>query len=313
VPDERVCNKFNFCVDGVPNTITCAGGLIFDPSKGQCDYADQTQRPGCTSDELFSFQCPETSSAHEHSRHPDPEDCSVFFLCISGKARRNSCGPGTVFNPASLSCEDQSKVDGPCASHFNQTYLDSLTTPRPSNLAPSITAGRVVSQEGRRRPRPPQVNRRPVAVQEPVQVPEQIPQQLLDLPNFGQQQNFRGQQQQSFRGQDQSFRGQEPSFTPTAPSRARVPVGRGRPQSPASSQQQVGGPGRVGGQEKEEFFNSLRTSIRGRDRVQERPATASSQPFTRPPRRRPPAPVSSFGVRRRARPRPATAEPSPGN
>ena len=86
----------------------------------------------------------------------------MFFLCISGKARRNSCGPGTVFNPASLSCEDQSKVrgsdhcdhsdyscnddyydqvEGPCASHFNQTYLDSLTTPRPANLAPSITAG----------------------------------------------------------------------------------------------------------------------------------------------------------------------------
>ena len=36
----------------------------------------------------------------------------MFFLCISGKARRNSCGPGTVFNPASLSCEDQSKVGG---------------------------------------------------------------------------------------------------------------------------------------------------------------------------------------------------------
>ena len=44
VPDERVCNKFNFCVDGVPNTITCAGGLIFDPEKGQCAYSDQTSR-----------------------------------------------------------------------------------------------------------------------------------------------------------------------------------------------------------------------------------------------------------------------------
>ena len=40
----QVCNKFNFCVDGVPNTITCAGGLIFDPSRGQCDYADQSER-----------------------------------------------------------------------------------------------------------------------------------------------------------------------------------------------------------------------------------------------------------------------------
>ena len=44
VPDEKVCNKFNFCVDGVPNTITCAGGLIFDPEKGQCAYSDQTSR-----------------------------------------------------------------------------------------------------------------------------------------------------------------------------------------------------------------------------------------------------------------------------
>ena len=43
-PDETICNKFNFCVDGVPNTITCAGGLIFDPTKGQCDYSDQTNR-----------------------------------------------------------------------------------------------------------------------------------------------------------------------------------------------------------------------------------------------------------------------------
>ena len=30
-------------------------------------------RPGCTSGDLFSFQCPETESAHEHNRYPDPE------------------------------------------------------------------------------------------------------------------------------------------------------------------------------------------------------------------------------------------------
>ena len=40
-------------------------------------------RPGCTSDELFKFQCPETSSPHEHSRHPDPDGilnhCYIHF------------------------------------------------------------------------------------------------------------------------------------------------------------------------------------------------------------------------------------------
>ena len=43
-PDTAVCDKFNFCVDGNPNTITCPGGLIFDPVKGQCAYSDQTDR-----------------------------------------------------------------------------------------------------------------------------------------------------------------------------------------------------------------------------------------------------------------------------
>ena len=43
-PDETVCDKFNFCSDGVAHTQTCAGGLIFDPTKGQCDYADQSER-----------------------------------------------------------------------------------------------------------------------------------------------------------------------------------------------------------------------------------------------------------------------------
>ena len=87
----QVCNKFNFCTRGVPNSITCAGGLIFDPLLGQCDYSDQVNRcdictlmircpyplfidrPGCTSGDLFSFQCPETESAHEHNRYPAPE------------------------------------------------------------------------------------------------------------------------------------------------------------------------------------------------------------------------------------------------
>ena len=40
----QICDKFNFCVDGHPNTITCPGGLIFDPVKGQCAYSDQTNR-----------------------------------------------------------------------------------------------------------------------------------------------------------------------------------------------------------------------------------------------------------------------------
>merc|ERR1719477_411176 len=149
VPDETVCNKFNFCVDGVPNTITCAGGLIFDPEKGQCGYSDQTTRAGCTSGDLFGFQCPE-QSAQGYSRHSDPEDCQYFYLCIDGKARRNGCSIGDVFDPVSLSCQRQDKVEGPCGSWYNQTFkVQSLQIDLQAKRTEEGQAGQL-SQEGNR-------------------------------------------------------------------------------------------------------------------------------------------------------------------
>ena len=135
-------------------------------------------RPGCTSSTLYEFACPE-SSPHEHTRHADPERCDQFYLCITGRARKQSCSPGLVFSTTSLACEGQEKVEGPCSRFYNQTYLESLTTPAP--LSPALSANRVASQE-RRRPVRPQLTRQP----QPQPPPEQIPQQLLDLQNFGQ-------------------------------------------------------------------------------------------------------------------------------
>ena len=121
-------------------------------------------------------------------------DCSKFYLCITGNARQQGCGPGLVFNPETLSCEKQSTVTGPCSSFYNETFLESLSTP-PPRPDPAFTAGRVISQaaqDSRRRPsRPQTVSRRPVGnflpqEQEQERPQENIPQQLLDLQDFGQ-------------------------------------------------------------------------------------------------------------------------------
>ena len=53
----QVCNKFNFCTRGVPNSITCAGGLIFDPLLGQCDYSDQVNRLDKTIIDIWLIWC----------------------------------------------------------------------------------------------------------------------------------------------------------------------------------------------------------------------------------------------------------------
>lgn len=66
-------------------------------------------------------------------------DCSKFYLCITGNARQQGCGPGLVFNPETLSCEEQGTVTGPCSAFYNQTFLESLSTP-PPKPPPSFTA-----------------------------------------------------------------------------------------------------------------------------------------------------------------------------
>lgn len=35
----------------------------------------------------------------------DPTDCAFFFDCANGRTFRESCAPGTVFNPAISNCD----------------------------------------------------------------------------------------------------------------------------------------------------------------------------------------------------------------
>ena len=73
-----------------------------------------------------------------------------------------------------------------------------------------------------------------------------------------------------------------PSVRGNPPSRSRVPVGAvRRPQFQERPQPQSFDP--IEQDDRDAFFNNLRTSIRNRDNIQ---ATTTARPFTRPPPRR---------------------------
>lgn len=65
------------------------------------------------------FACPapgEVANAGSFSRHPHPEDCRKYYICLEGVAREYGCPIGTVFKIGDAdgtgNCEDPEDVPG---------------------------------------------------------------------------------------------------------------------------------------------------------------------------------------------------------
>ena len=78
----------------------CAPGLAYDDSDRVCKWADQVTR--CK--ELMKeeekdsvFTCPDSTQRGIYSKHPHPQDCRQYFVCIGGSAREYGCPLGSVF------------------------------------------------------------------------------------------------------------------------------------------------------------------------------------------------------------------------
>jgi len=203
-PDPTDCTTFYFCNDGIPNEISCPGGLVFDPSLGQCGYTDQVKRKGCRSKDLFNFQCPNQDKNNvDHSRHEDPEKCTEFFLCIGGQPRKSGCSAGLVYSHDTTSCQRQSTLDDlhRCRNHFNQTYLDEVlpkpTTRRPPSQEQVNLANR--RKEFRRRPQAQSNSRQPPVRTQQVSAPAPSKPDFSDLPP--QLQALAGNSDLGFRGE----------------------------------------------------------------------------------------------------------------
>lgn len=118
------------------NMITCPQGLVFSHKTGICTWPEQANKSGCSSHELFSFNCPKVSEAvaQTHPRYADPEDCQFFYVCINGDVpRRNGCKLGQAFDDTSKRCEWARKVPE-CADWYQgqltDEQLDALENPK---------------------------------------------------------------------------------------------------------------------------------------------------------------------------------------
>jgi hypothetical protein len=159
--DEKVCDRFFYCVDGSYNAITCPAGLVFNDRTGTCTWPDQAKKNFCSSGELFEFNCPSLPESQKgeaiHPRYADPKDCQSFFVCIDGKVpRKGGCSLGQVFNEQSGQCDKPKNV--PECKDWYKGILDydddgeiRTTTTTPSRATPSSSSRRKGSNK---RPRP---------------------------------------------------------------------------------------------------------------------------------------------------------------
>ncbi|KAG5672227.1 hypothetical protein PVAND_002369 [Polypedilum vanderplanki] len=101
-PHLTNCSLYYICHHG--NTIerSCAPGLHFNNSTGQC------MLPELASCSLF---CPAKDDPKNVLFLPDFNDCSKYFICYNGEAIHRSCAEGLLFDMENNWCNFYGNVD----------------------------------------------------------------------------------------------------------------------------------------------------------------------------------------------------------
>ncbi|XP_069975194.1 protein obstructor-E isoform X2 [Penaeus vannamei] len=130
-PDD--CSVFWSCWDGEASRYACAPGLAYDRKSRVCNWMDnipecKQQRDAMQQD----FVCPapgELVATGSFSRHPHPDDCRQYFICIDGVVREYGCPIGTVFQIGDADglgkCEDPEFVPG-CEDYYGDLDLAAI-------------------------------------------------------------------------------------------------------------------------------------------------------------------------------------------
>ncbi|KAK8401395.1 hypothetical protein O3P69_002872 [Scylla paramamosain] len=95
--DERICDGFYECIDGVREHRLCPTGELFSPADPATPCADAADVVCPTLPPLVPLEAPECGGL-SWKHLPDPDDCSAFFECRGGEASWRSCTEDLLYN-----------------------------------------------------------------------------------------------------------------------------------------------------------------------------------------------------------------------
>ncbi|XP_055595394.1 protein obstructor-E-like [Uranotaenia lowii] len=98
IPHKESCSKYVICFDGTPITQSCAPGLQFDATSGQCTFPVFAN---CTVDDLI---CPAWDDLNKLVFIADKFDCAKYYYCYNGKSHPNRCAEGLHWDPVNNWC-----------------------------------------------------------------------------------------------------------------------------------------------------------------------------------------------------------------
>lgn len=107
------CTQYLLCAWGEANVTDCEEGLAYQEESHSCVWPDDV--PGCDSEAIVGFKCPErlsglSSKFYPFPRFPHHHDCTKLFVCVNQKPRLLNCGYGSAFNLDSYTCDSLDNV-----------------------------------------------------------------------------------------------------------------------------------------------------------------------------------------------------------
>jgi len=106
-PDEAYCDYYWQCSNGEPTLMECKDGHSYNPNMLGAIYpCDYTFKVDCTGREQLRDPKPTQDAIceREYGLYPDPELCSIYYVCQEGVATLQRCSANSHFKISTGEC-----------------------------------------------------------------------------------------------------------------------------------------------------------------------------------------------------------------